>query len=128
MKRDFQAELRAFAAKLDNPPPKPRYDISDPLPDAVTVPEGQDLYDVYKRSLPMGVNRPVLMGLPKDEAERQRDRLNEKERIKRNEQMLSDDRVHDVLFYDIVRQSDASQKLPFWNDGRLTEEERQWIG
>lgn len=71
------------------------------------TPVNEQLYSIYKRSLPVGVNKPVRMNLTLEDAKRALTHLETKEK-------------NDVvIYYDIVAQFDNRQQSPFFNEGPI---------
>ncbi len=63
MKRDFVAELQAVIKRVDNPrPPMPRFEEPKPEPPVKR-------FNIHKRSLPVGIDKVVVVGVTKAEAE-----------------------------------------------------------
>lgn len=81
MERDFKAELRKIFS----------YGKEEKK---VTIP----LFDIYKRSLPVGTNKPIICGVTKDEAERLLRR-----------QLKAKAHGASVTYYEIVRAGDKEQ-------------------
>lgn len=62
MKRDFLKELKARISKIDHPlPPTVRPEAPSDRP--------VKLYNIHKRSLPVGIDKPVVFSVTKSEAE-----------------------------------------------------------
>lgn len=111
---DFIAEFKRRMAKVDYEA-NPIKDLKESQVKAIQVPWDTELYSVYKRSLPVKINYPVLMNLPLEDAKRAIRRLKTKD-------YTDPDGGKHAIYYDMVLQSDPRQKSVFWNDRPTTKE------
>lgn len=74
------------------------------------APAPEKLYSIYKRSLPVGLNRPVFLNLTFEEV------LSSLKRLKTKR---TEDSSHSrVTYYDMVAQSNPVEISPFYNTGK----------
>lgn len=102
------AKLKIASRKIDRQE-DPIKDIKEQQTTQVEVPWDTKLYSIYKRSLPVHINYPVLMNLPEEDAKRALRRLKTKEHT-------DPDGGKHAVYYDMVLQSDERQKSVYWND------------
>lgn len=111
---DFVEEFRRRAARIDKESNVPVCKKETPH-SPIEVPWDQKLYSIYKRSLPVNINFPVLMNLPEEDAKKALKRLKTK-------QHEDPDGGKHAIYYDMVLQSDERQKSVYWNDKPITKE------
>lgn len=74
------------------------------------IPEANKLYDIYKRTTNLSVNKCVGIGFAYDDAQRF---------ITKRLKLQVDNKTDVVTFYDIVPQGNEAAKDPLWNDGKI---------
>ncbi len=107
---DGAERLRKFCSTVDETPaniPKPRYDVQ-------TVVPRSGLFDIYKRTTDLTVNKCIAIGFTySDAVEFVSKRLKTK--------VDEDDKV--ITFYDIIEQGNELAKNPLWNPEQFTKED-----
>ncbi len=99
MKRDFVAELHKIIQKVD-------------APKAII----EKLYDIHKRSIPIGVDKVVAIGLVQEDVNPMMERLIKKEERRR---MNEPDKLW--YYYDpVVVNATNKEKSIFYNDLSIT--------
>lgn len=113
---DFVAEFKKRVRKLDVVPDPVLADVKKREQYKPEVDWDQNLYSIYKRSLPVHINYPVLMNLTEEDATRALKRLQTKNHN-------DPDGGKHAIYYDKVLQSDPRQKSVYWNDKPVTKED-----
>jgi hypothetical protein len=100
---DGVSKFKQMCKELDSPPPKP--------PEIVAViVENGDLYDIYKRTTDLSINKCVGIGFTLAEAE---------EFIENRLKLKVDYTKSVITFYEKVRQGHTEAINPLWNPDKF---------